>query len=141
MSHGAPALNALLDRWPDTDAVMCVSDMSAFGAIMQCQRRGLNVPGDIAVAGFGNFELAASCYPSITTVSVDAHGIGVHTGEALLAALHALAGAAESSRNGRYSEAMGETVRQTTNAPMRTTAGAAQKHIKIDYAVIPRESA
>ncbi|MDI9682498.1 substrate-binding domain-containing protein, partial [Burkholderia cenocepacia] len=34
----------------DTDAVMCVSDMSAFGAIMECHRRGLAVPADVAVA-------------------------------------------------------------------------------------------
>jgi len=89
MSHGGPAMAALLAQWPDTDAVMCVSDMSAFGAIMECHRRGLSVPGDMAVAGFGNFEIAACCHPSITTVSVDAHGIGLRTGEALLAALQA----------------------------------------------------
>ncbi|WP_244817268.1 LacI family DNA-binding transcriptional regulator [Caballeronia sp. Lep1P3] len=87
MSHGGPAMTALLEAWPDTQAVMCVSDMSAFGAIMECHRRGIAVPDDIAVAGFGNFEVAACCMPSITTVSVDAYGIGLRTGEALLAAL------------------------------------------------------
>ncbi|VWD15651.1 LacI family transcription regulator [Burkholderia lata] len=89
MNHGGPAMAALLEQWPDTDAVMCVSDMSAFGAIMECHRRGLSVPADIAVAGFGNFEVAACCHPAITTVSVDAYGIGLRTGEALLAALQA----------------------------------------------------
>ncbi|MDR5857811.1 LacI family DNA-binding transcriptional regulator [Caballeronia sp. LZ062] len=87
MSHGGPAIAALLTTWPDTQAVMCVSDMSAFGAIMECHRRGMSVPRDIAVAGFGNFEVAACCTPSITTVSVDAYGIGLRTGEVLLAAL------------------------------------------------------
>ncbi|QET04338.1 LacI family DNA-binding transcriptional regulator [Cupriavidus pauculus] len=89
MSHGAPAMAALLAQWPDTDAVMCVSDMSAFGAIMECHRRGLSVPGDMAVAGFGNFEVAECCHPRITSVSVDPYGIGLRTGEALLAALEA----------------------------------------------------
>jgi len=89
MSHGGPALDVLLERWPDTDAVMCVSDMSAFGALMQCHRRGLRVPSDIAVAGFGDFEVAAWCNPSLTTISVDAYGIGFRTGEVLLAALSA----------------------------------------------------
>lgn len=111
MSHGGPAFDALLAQWPDTDAVMCVSDMSAFGAIMQCHRLGLNVPGDIAVAGFGNFEVAACTHPSITTVSVDAHGIGFRTGETLLAAL------------------AGDGVQGS------------RKSVKIDYTVIPRESA
>ena len=89
MSHGGPAMAAMLEQWPDIDAVMCVSDMSAFGAIMECHRRGLSVPTDVAVAGFGNFEVASCCHPTITTVSVDAYGIGQHTGEALLAALQA----------------------------------------------------
>jgi LacI family gluconate utilization system Gnt-I transcriptional repressor len=87
MSHGAPALDALLERWPDTDAVMCVSDMSAFGAIMQCHRRGLRVPEDIAVAGFGNFEVSVCCNPTITTVSVDAYGIGSRAGQLLLSSV------------------------------------------------------
>ncbi|MDR5818362.1 LacI family DNA-binding transcriptional regulator [Caballeronia sp. LZ033] len=87
MSHGGPAMAALLEAWPDTQAVMCVSDMSAFGAIMECHRRGLSVPDDVAVAGFGNFEVAACCTPSITTVSVDAYGIGCRAGAMLLEAL------------------------------------------------------
>lgn len=113
MSHGGPAMAALLAQWPDTDAVMCVSDMSAFGAIMECHRRGLSVPTDIAVAGFGNFEVATCCHPAITTVSVDAYGIGLRTGEALLAALHA--------RDG------GEPVDSHS--------------IRIDYTIVARESA
>ncbi|KWH63402.1 LacI family transcriptional regulator [Burkholderia anthina] len=113
MSHGGPAMAALLERWPDTDAVMCVSDMSAFGAIMECHRRGLSVPADIAVAGFGNFEVATCCHPTITTVSVDAYGIGRRTGEALLAALQARDGGGPTG----------------------------SKSIRIDYTIIPRESA
>ncbi|WP_415914665.1 LacI family DNA-binding transcriptional regulator [Paraburkholderia sp. J41] len=111
LSHGAPAMAELLARWPDTQAVMGVSDLSAFGAIMECQRRGLRVPGDIAVAGFGNFEIGACCHPSITTVSVDAYGIGQRAGEAILAAL-----------------AAGEGARRRAKT-------------RIQYAVVPRESA
>ncbi|NYI00258.1 LacI family gluconate utilization system Gnt-I transcriptional repressor [Cupriavidus plantarum] len=113
MSHGAPAMAALLSQWPDTDAVMCVSDMSAFGAIMECHRRGLSVPGDMAVAGFGNFEVAACCHPTITTVSVDPYGIGLRTGQALLAALEARDAGVE----------------------------AASQSIRIDFEIVTRESA
>ncbi|BBA44851.1 LacI family DNA-binding transcriptional regulator [Burkholderia contaminans] len=113
MGHGGPAMAALLEQWPDTDAVMCVSDMSAFGAIMECHRRGLSVPADMAVAGFGNFEVAACCHPAITTVSVDAYGIGRRTGEALLAALQARDG-------GERTE---------------------PRSIRIDYTIVARESA
>ncbi|OXI92425.1 LacI family transcriptional regulator [Burkholderia sp. AU33803] len=113
MSHGGPAMAALLAQWPDTDAVMCVSDMSAFGAIMECHRRGLSVPEDVAVAGFGNFEVAACCHPAITTVSVDAYGIGRRTGEALLAALQA----------------------RDSGEPVESQS------IRIDYTIVARESA
>ena len=98
MSHGAPAVAALLDTYPDTDAAMCVSDMSAFGAIMECRRRGLRVPDDLAVAGFGNFEVSWCCEPPITTVSVDAYGIGRRTGEVLATALGLDGAAAEPAR-------------------------------------------
>jgi LacI family gluconate utilization system Gnt-I transcriptional repressor len=65
---------------------MCVSDMSAFGALMECHRRGIPVPGKMAVAGFGDFEVSRYCYPSISTVAVDPHSIGRIAGEMLLAA-------------------------------------------------------
>ena len=74
---------------PDTDVVLCVSDLSAFGALMECQRRGMKVPGDIAIAGFGDYEISASCYPRITTVNVDCYGIGRLAAERVLSALQA----------------------------------------------------
>lgn len=85
MSHGGEAISRLLEQWPDTDAVMCVSDLSAFGAIMHCHRQGLSVPDDIAIAGFGDFEVSRHCTPTITTVSVDPYRIGWRAGEMLLA--------------------------------------------------------
>jgi LacI family transcriptional regulator, gluconate utilization system Gnt-I transcriptional repressor len=119
MSHGAPAIGALLDTWPDTEAVMCVSDMSAFGAMMECHRRGLSVPGDIAIAGFGNFEVSWCSQPTITTVSVDAYGIGLRAGETLLAELKA---------------------RESAGANSVPTQASRPKAVKIDFTVIPRES-
>lgn len=89
MSHGGEAIRRLLVRWPDTDAVLCVSDLSAFGAIMQCHRQGLRVPDDLAVAGFGDFEVSRYCTPSITTVAVDPYRIGRRAGEMLLASAKA----------------------------------------------------
>jgi LacI family gluconate utilization system Gnt-I transcriptional repressor len=54
MREGAEAMGRLLDTLPDTRAVICVSDLSAFGALTECQRRGVDVPGDISIAGFGD---------------------------------------------------------------------------------------
>lgn len=89
MEHGAQGVVQLLQRWPDTDALVCVSDHPAFGALAECQRRGVAVPGQLAIAGFGGFEVGASCHPQLTTVAVDCHGIGRATGELLLRAIAA----------------------------------------------------
>ncbi|MBV1705547.1 MAG: LacI family DNA-binding transcriptional regulator, partial [Hyphomicrobiales bacterium] len=71
MDQGAEALDAMLARWPDVDAIACVSDLSAFGVLAQCQRRGIDVPGRIAIAGFGDFDVARCCHPRLTTIAVD----------------------------------------------------------------------
>jgi LacI family gluconate utilization system Gnt-I transcriptional repressor len=76
IEQGGQAVVGMLERWPDTEAVLCVSDLSAFGALMECRRRGMRIPEDIAIAGFGDYEVAAFCYPGITTVNVDCYGIG-----------------------------------------------------------------
>jgi LacI family gluconate utilization system Gnt-I transcriptional repressor len=84
MTQGAEALSQLLATWPDADAVICVSDPCAFGVLAECQRRGIAVPGRLAVAGFGDFEIARCSVPSISTVGVDAVAIGRQTGELIL---------------------------------------------------------
>jgi len=76
IEQGGQALVSMLKTWPDTEVVICVSDLSAFGALMECQRRGLKVPKDIAIAGFGNFEVGAWSHPRITTVDVECYEIG-----------------------------------------------------------------
>ena len=56
MREGSEAMTRLLERWPDTQAVMCVSDLSAFGAMSALLRSGSKVPEDVAVAGFGGLR-------------------------------------------------------------------------------------
>ena len=89
MEQGGRAMAQLMERWPSLDAVVCVSDLSAFGAIMECHRRGWAVPGRIAVAGFGDFEVGRFTYPRLTTVGVDAYRIGREAGEILLRSITA----------------------------------------------------
>lgn len=76
MQQGAEALASMLEQWPDTEVVICVSDLSAFGALTECQRRGIRVPEDVAIAGFGNYEIAACAHPRITSVDVGCYEIG-----------------------------------------------------------------
>ncbi len=83
MLKGAEAMHHLLDTMPDTEAVICVSDLSAFGALTACQRRNIAVPGQISIAGFGNYEVGAICVPSITTIDPSPARIGAIAAELL----------------------------------------------------------
>ncbi len=87
MEQGGEALGLMLEQWPDTDAILCVSDLSAFGVLMECHRRGLAVPHQVAIAGFGDFDVARCAWPRLTTIAVDCLGIGQRTAEIILAAL------------------------------------------------------
>jgi len=87
MKQGGEALVRLVEQWPDVEAAICVSDLSAFGALMECHRRGWAVPQRIALAGFGDFEISETCYPALTTVGVHCYDIGNKAGELLLRAI------------------------------------------------------
>jgi LacI family transcriptional regulator, gluconate utilization system Gnt-I transcriptional repressor len=113
MKQGGEAIARLMEQWPEVEAAICVSDLSAFGAVMECNRRGWKVPQRIAIAGFGDFEVSSCSCPAITTVGVHCHDIGNRAGDLILRAI-------EGERAGR---------------PV------AAETIVTDYEVIPRESA
>jgi LacI family transcriptional regulator, gluconate utilization system Gnt-I transcriptional repressor len=87
MLEGATAMARLIETLPDTEAVICVSDLSAFGALTECQRRGVVVPGQMSIAGFGDYEIGAVCVPSLTTINPYPRMIGAQAAEVILQAL------------------------------------------------------
>jgi LacI family transcriptional regulator, gluconate utilization system Gnt-I transcriptional repressor len=84
MREGAEAMGRLLETLPDTQAVICVSDLSAFGALTECQRRGVDVPGRLWIAGFGDYEIAGISVPALTTINPFPRDIGARTAELVL---------------------------------------------------------
>ncbi|MEM9269694.1 MAG: LacI family DNA-binding transcriptional regulator [Pseudomonadota bacterium] len=83
IEDGASALDDLLARYPDTDCIFCVSDAPAFGVLSALKAKGISVPDEIGVAGFGNFEVSRFSAPTISTVTVDPRGIGREAGRLL----------------------------------------------------------
>jgi LacI family transcriptional regulator, gluconate utilization system Gnt-I transcriptional repressor len=69
------------------DAIVCVSDLSAFGVLAEAQRRGIAIPGMLALAGFGDFEVARCSHPRLTTIAIDCHDIGRRAAEVVLCSL------------------------------------------------------
>lgn len=98
MSDGEAALSMVLERHPDTDLIACVSDPLAFGVVNACLRRGMRVPEDIAVAGFGDFEVGRVSTPSLTTLSVSTAALAQHVAEVVLSALGQSGSAGPTSR-------------------------------------------
>ncbi|WP_439495324.1 LacI family DNA-binding transcriptional regulator [Bosea sp. (in: a-proteobacteria)] len=85
--EGRLALQDLLARGCNPDAVFCGSDLWAAGMIAECRRRGIVVPDDLAVAGFSDHEIATETDPAITTIRVPRYEIGRKAGELILARL------------------------------------------------------
>lgn len=76
LASGRTGLADLLQRHPDIDAVFCSSDVIAQGALTEATARGLSIPRDLRVFGFGDLEFAAHTHPSLTTVRIDGTAIG-----------------------------------------------------------------
>lgn len=73
--EGARAMDKLLGFSKRPKVVFCFSDVLALGAIHEAQRQGVQVPQDIAVAGFDDIEEGRFATPSLTTVRPDKVGI------------------------------------------------------------------
>jgi LacI family gluconate utilization system Gnt-I transcriptional repressor len=82
--QGRNALAAHLDSGARPDLVVCSSDWSAHGVLEELQRRGIRVPDDIAVIGFGDLEFAAEVNPALTTVKIDGAVIGKQAAKFLM---------------------------------------------------------
>ncbi|MGJ7496783.1 LacI family DNA-binding transcriptional regulator [Variovorax sp. RT4R15] len=76
LGSGRTALSELLVADPATDVVACSSDALAHGVIIEAQARGLRVPQDVGVIGFGDLAFARHAHPAITTVRIDGTAIG-----------------------------------------------------------------
>jgi LacI family gluconate utilization system Gnt-I transcriptional repressor len=84
MARGREACSQLLDEHPGVDVLVCSSDTLAQGALMAAQARGLHIPQQLAVIGFGDLDFAAANYPAISTVRIDRHRMGELAAEQLL---------------------------------------------------------
>ncbi len=84
LTAGKQAVETLLKDHPDTDALVCLTDRVAMGAMMECKRRDLNVPSDLAITGHGGFDFAEHLVPALTTTRIDAANIGVQSARLLI---------------------------------------------------------
>ncbi|WP_114558951.1 LacI family DNA-binding transcriptional regulator [Desertihabitans aurantiacus] len=85
---GAEAMRALLALPERPDAVVCFNDVVALGALKALAEARVDVPGEIAVAGFDNIEGSDYAVPSLTTVDWDNAQLAEIAIELLLDRIH-----------------------------------------------------
>ena len=83
INAGKIGLTQTLEQYPDTTAMICLTDRVAMGAMMECRRRNIRVPDDLAITGHGDFDFSEHLVPSLTTTHIDAFGIGERAGKIL----------------------------------------------------------
>jgi LacI family transcriptional regulator len=86
--HGhSAAMEALGAAVPPT-ALMCASDEIALGALAAAHERGLHVPGDAAITGWDDIQVARYVSPALTTVRQPLSLIGARAAELLFERIH-----------------------------------------------------
>jgi LacI family transcriptional regulator len=83
---GREAVAQLFDSTPGPDALFCGNDQIARGAADALRERGREVPADVAIVGFDNWEvMALAARPPLTSVDMNLQALGREAGERLLA--------------------------------------------------------
>jgi LacI family transcriptional regulator, gluconate utilization system Gnt-I transcriptional repressor len=84
MALGAQMFEQILAQRPAVDAVFFCNDDLAQGALMSAARLGVQVPGQVAVAGFNDLPGSDQMVPPLTTVRTRLEEIGTAAGRMLL---------------------------------------------------------
>ena len=87
LAGGRRGLAQLLEAGFAGGMIFCSSDLLAHGVLIEAAARGLDVPGDVAVMGFGDQDFAAEVAPRLTTIRVDREAFGRAAADALLVRL------------------------------------------------------
>jgi LacI family transcriptional regulator, galactose operon repressor len=73
---GALGIESLLDGAAPFSAVSAANDLLAIGALHRLERLGIEVPGQLSIAGFDDIQMATLVAPSLSTVRLPLREIG-----------------------------------------------------------------
>lgn len=74
----------ILNRANRPDALFVVNDLTAAQALMITKRLGFKIPGEVAIVGFTNSQLATLTDPGMTSVDQKGYEIGLEAAKLLL---------------------------------------------------------
>jgi LacI family transcriptional regulator len=81
------AARRLLQAATPPTALVCGNDVLAFGALLECQALGIEVPRQLSVVGFDDLDMARQWRPALTTMHVPTERMWTLAAEELLARL------------------------------------------------------
>jgi LacI family transcriptional regulator len=87
LSDGRQAMRWLLNVGSPPTAIICGNDVLAYGAVIECQDGGLDVPADVSVVGFDDLPMSRHIRPTLTTMHVPSEEMGRRAAEYLIARL------------------------------------------------------
>jgi LacI family transcriptional regulator len=87
IEFGDKTLRRIRLERPEVTAVICNSDVIAFGVLSACKKLGIDVPREMSVVGYDNLEFAEYLEPPLTTLAIPASEMGLRSAEALIANL------------------------------------------------------
>nr|WP_307772998.1 gluconate operon transcriptional repressor GntR [Providencia stuartii] len=83
-SLGAQLLHECKQKYPETDGLFCTNDDLAIGAIFECQRLGIKIPDDLAIAGFHGHDVGQVMTPKLASILTPRDSMGRKAAEVLL---------------------------------------------------------
>jgi LacI family transcriptional regulator len=84
MSSGYAATRELMSQERPPTAIFCANDLMAMGALDALHEMGRQVPGDVAVMGYDDQEMAQHTRPALSTALLPNYELGRSALEALL---------------------------------------------------------
>ena len=84
LKSGREALSRILFKAPDVDAIFCSSDLLAMGVLTEALARGIRVPQQLSIVGFGDVPYVANMVPALTTVHINGQSIGLQAADFLI---------------------------------------------------------
>ncbi|MCE7527085.1 LacI family DNA-binding transcriptional regulator [Polynucleobacter sp. IMCC 30228] len=87
-STGRNAVEQIFKNQPNTTAIICTSDYHALGVLRGLYEIGKRVPEEISLVSFNNNDFAAYTTPSITSVDLKQHDVGIHAANLIIKLMH-----------------------------------------------------
>ena len=90
ITEGQLGMRSLMQSSRRPTAVICGTDVLAFGALIEARQFGVVVPRDLSIVGINDAEFAAHLTPPLTTMRLPADEIGTRAAEYLLGSVGTL---------------------------------------------------